>query len=468
MKIAKRVVAETICPPGKRFEDFRIEGCQNLWVRTFQSNDRVTRRTWMTVYKVTIEGRQVRRAVTLGDASLATFLDIKPEWDRLQNGARAGRDVIGEEGSAVRAAAVAGITLDALYCEWMDRKGKLKPSWQTDDSRYNVHLKGSFGARAFKDITRKEWESQFDSMVKPDADGKHRGHGANRCKSLLSRLYNYAVSRDYVAANLLAGVPKPMREVASDRYLSDAELSRFWHEVGMAKRVRVSKKAGAVPSTTPQAPAMLRPMQLLLRLELMTCVRRKELSGARKSELHLDDAVPYWRVPAERMKGKLGDKLPHVAWLGPLAVKLFREALTLAEGSPFVFPSPEDRKKPIRPDAVTRATGRYMLRLQRQAREEGTDLFVDWAHLHDLRRTISMPLAHAGVSREARGWLLAHRDGSITAKNYTPGDEFLHKEGKRAAMLILERHIRRVCGLDEMARPAPLRARLRVRQWVKV
>ena len=91
-------------------------------------------------------------------------------------------------------------------------------------------------------------------------------------------------------------------------------------------------------------------------------------------------------------------------------------------------------------------------------------MFVDWAHLHDLRRTISMPLAHAGVSREARGWLLAHRDGSMTAKNYTPGDEFLHKDGKRAAMLILEQHIRRVCGLDPVATVAPLRDRLKVRR----
>jgi len=425
----------------------------------------------MTVYKVAIDGHQVRRVVTLGDANLATFLDIKPEWDRLQNGARAGKDIIGEEESAAAsrrvaaaAATVANITLDALYREWMDRKGKLKPSRQSDDSRYNVHLKDAFGARPFKDIARKEWESHFDSMVKPNAEGKHRGHGANRCKSLLSRLYNYAVSREYVTANILAGVPKPMREVASDRYLSDAELSKFWHEVGMAKRVRMSKKVGAVRGTTPQAPAMPRPMQLLLRLELLTCVRRKELSGARKGELHLDDAVPYWRVPAERMKGKLGDKRPHVVWLGPLAIKLFREAVTLAEGSPFVFPSPEDRKKPIRPDSVTRATGRYMLRLQRQACEEGTDVFVDWAHLHDLRRTISMPLAHAGVSREARGWLLAHRDGSITAKNYTPGAEFLHKDGKRAAMLILEQHIWRVCGIDGATTVAPLRDRLKVRR----
>jgi integrase len=72
----------------------------------------------------------------------------------------------------------------------------------------------------------------------------------------------------------------------------------------------------------------------------LTAVRQNEMTNARWEEMEgLDGPEPLWRIPKERMKGRVGDRREHLVPLARQSVEILEQAKRLAGKSPFVFPS---------------------------------------------------------------------------------------------------------------------------------
>ncbi len=93
--------------------------------------------------------------------------------------------------------------------------------------------------------------------------------------------------------------------------------------------------------------------RLALRLLALTAVRPGAITGATWREFEsLEGLQPVWRVPEERMKGRVGAKIEHVAPLAPAAVEVMRAAHTITGRAPLVFPSVRNARKPMSGNAI--------------------------------------------------------------------------------------------------------------------
>ena len=113
-------------------------------------------------------------------------------------------------------------------------------------------------------------------------------------------------------------------------------------------------------------------------------------------------------------KGRTKNKKPHIVPLSPEAIKLFKEAINLAKGSQFVFPSSTSDKalkeddKLIDEKAPTKAMWRY--------KKKGFGVINIRAH--DLRGTAASHMARLGIDEEVIGKILNHTPVTVTGKHY--------------------------------------------------
>ena len=157
-----------------------------------------------------------------------------------------------------------------------------------------------------------------------------------------------------------------------------------------------------------------------IKLLLVTAQRRVEVTSARWSDIDLSSG--WWTIPAEITK----NGLPHRVPLSPLAIRIFK---SVGSGdSDFVFPY-DDGKRPIRPDAVTKAL-----------RKNESVLKIDYFTPHDLRRTTASHMASSRVPRLTIGKILNHAEPGVTATY----DRHSYDPEKRQALIAWARTLNRI------------------------
>jgi integrase len=123
-----------------------------------------------------------------------------------------------------------------------------------------------------------------------------------------------------------------------------------------------------------------RAVRIALELAMLTLQRRTEIAAMRRDELALEQGV--WTIQGDRTKNDAAHLVP----LPERALALVREAVELSDDadnpSPFVFPSPRSRLKPISGGALTHALGDIYAALG-----------IEGATVHDLRRTGATAMA---------------------------------------------------------------------------
>ena len=196
-------------------------------------------------------------------------------------------------------------------------------------------------ALELRDSTRREWERVLEVEIAPaigrrpvdelaraevrawrDAILTRSRHTANTAYKVLRRAYSWALRQDILTVSPCAGLGNPAPEVRNDRWLRPHELRALW------------KALGDVAQGSPYPD--------VVRLLLLTGLRRGEALAARRAEFHdLGDpksktvpAEARWIVPAERMKGDI----EHVVPLSRQAAKLVRERLEAVKGA-LLFPA---------------------------------------------------------------------------------------------------------------------------------
>ena len=306
--------------------------------------------------------------------------------------------------------------------EWQPR-GKKKRATTLAEERglWRRHIKAPLGALRLEEVGPDAIRSVLRGLVK-------KGHGvtSNRVRSLIRQIFNFGIAEDRLAINPIAKVRATGTETASARVLADAEIRQVWLALvdpsGLHKPPPQGKVEGPRVYIGPA-------LSIGLRLLLLTLVRRGELAGMRTDEVDLAQAT--WSIPGARTKNGRPLSVP----LSPAAVLLIRAAIKIdadklddgAAPSPFVFPSPRDRNKPVTPESVSHALRDLCLAL-------GADRFTP----HDLRRTAATIMAseRLRITPFLIGRILNHTTETGGAAAVTLQHYAIHEfaEEKREAM----------------------------------
>ena len=138
--------------------------------------------------------------------------------------------------------------------------------------------------------------------------------------------------------------------------------------------------------------------KLAIRLLLLTGVRPGELRHARWTEFDLDAAL--WSVPAERMKMRK----PHLVPLPKQAIQALQELKALTGTSPLLFPSRDNRERPMSENTVNVA----FARIGYKGKQTG----------HGFRHLISTTLNEMNFNRDWIERQLAHGDANEIRGTY--------------------------------------------------
>ena len=260
------------------------------------------------------------------------------------------------------AAEVAADTVERLAADFIEKyaKRRTRPNTQrqTEHVLRDIVLPAWRG-RTVHDIRRRDVIALIDHV----AEG--RPVQANRTLAILSKFFKWMMGRDVIVASPVAGVPRPAKETARDRSLSDAEIKALWLACD----------------------AVGGPMASCIKVLLLTGQRRSEVAGMRWDEV----AGELWSLPPSRVK----NNRPH-------SVPLSRQVLAIIEAMPRIG------------DHVFTLNGVRPLTSFSSFKQEVDAVMalsqpVVW---HDLRRTCAAGMQRLGVRVEVIERTLNHRSGA--------------------------------------------------------
>ena len=228
----------------------------------------------------------------------------------------------------------------------------------------DLHVLPRWRSRLAREITRRDVLDLLDRIVDNGTP-----IAANRTLSAVRKMFNFAVSRDILAASPCSGVKPPSAERSRDRVLSDTELRNVW-----------------------QAGEKIRgPFGALVRLLALTGQRRDEVAGMRWSEIDMDART--WTLARERVK----NNQPHEVPLSAAAVAILTALPRIGDFT-------------LTTTGTVPASG--FSKGKRQFDALLPHDMPPW-RLHDLRRTLASGMARLGVNLPIIEKVLNHRSGSF-------------------------------------------------------
>lgn len=212
----------------------------------------------------------------------------------------------GADPRKAREAWKAAPTMDDLWIRYETERLKVKnrPRTQAEYVRnWKSHAQPILGDLKVAEVTRPDVRRAVAAL------GAKRTT-ANRVLALLSVMFNFAVENELRPDNPATGIEK-YRENPRDVAFTDDELARI----------------GGAVDADPEHWA-----RVALKLLIVSGARVSEVLEAEWSEFDLDDSLPAWRVPAERMKGGKA----HTYHLDADTVELLR---SWRKDAPFISPT---------------------------------------------------------------------------------------------------------------------------------
>jgi integrase len=265
--------------------------------------------------------------------------------------------------AAEQEARLSADTIAALFAEFITLQGrKLRPNTLRSYSGIGRHfIVPAWGGRLIADIKKR------DVLTLTEAVAIDRPTTANRVFEVARTFFSWAVARDIIAVNPVAGLKPPATEEVRQRFLSDTEIAELW-----------TASNGSVAGAA-------------LQFMLLTGARRTEVSAMEWSEI--DETARVWTLPAARSK----NKRQHVVPLSSLAWAIISKQPRI-EGCRFVFTN-----------SGTKPIGNFNRLVQKLNKQLS---FKDWV-IHDLRRSCAAGLQRLNVRTEVIELCLNHRGGSF-------------------------------------------------------
>ena len=318
-----------------------------------------------------------RHRIILGRYPALPLAEARIAIGRVREQVRTGENPQAQR-RASRDAQAAELTFDALSDLYLERYARRqKASWQADARYLRADARPAWGLRKASTITRQDAARLLFSVA------ARAPVVANRLRSVLVKLFGWAVDSALLEDSPMLGTKKPHREGrGKTRALNDSEIRVLWHALDNADT----------------APGIVAALKVLL----LTGQRPGEVAGMVVGELHhLDDArAATWELPASRMKARR----PHTVPLVPLARKIVLAELARPRGSEFVFAAGFAR---LGRNSLARALVRLIAGLDGDATAV-VSLKADRPVPHDFRRTVASGMSRLRIPRDDRLAVLAH------------------------------------------------------------
>ena len=325
-------------------------------------------KSWTVLYR----HRGRLRRLTLGSASVVTLAKARDRARDELHDVTKGADPATVKQDGRKAETIADLA-DTYIERWAKPR---KRSWKADDNLLRKKILPAWKHRAIRDITRQDVIRLVDGVAETAPIV------ANRVAALLSKMFAFALDRDFVTASPAVRIPRPGTEQARDRVLTEDELRALWKAFNALE-----------PS-----------MAAFYKLRLVTAQRGGEVASMRWRDVDLESA--WWTIPSASSKNKLAHRVP----LSQTAVDLIT-ALQHDDAKPEDF-------------VLEGARGK------RQQAEAAAMLPVNDFRGHDLRRTAASLMVGSGVSLLTVSKILNHVERSVTAVY----DRHSYDAEKRAAL----------------------------------
>jgi len=242
---------------------------------------------------------------------------------------------------------------------------------------------------------------------------KHIPTTADRCRSIIQQVYNFAIRKLLVDTNPATPVRGAIRVPPKKhhRHLSEPELALFWAELDMQRNATVITVSAA-------------------KLLMLTMTRKSELRLSKWVEFDLNEG--RWDVPSSRMKMRL----PHRVWLSRQAVELLRYLHKITGKGEYVFPT-----------RFVGGNGRPIGDVTLNHFFKRLDFGVPEFSPHGTRGTAATLLREHGFAKDVVELLLAHAERDQSAAAYSHME--LTPERKRAMQFLADR-------IDELTAQPPV------------
>lgn len=253
-----------------------------------------------------------------------------------------------------------------------------KKSWREDKRKLEMDLLPMWGTRKIRDIGRKDIIELVENIAEGGGGGR-RSPGtpapvsANRVLALVSRLFSFAVDREFIDLNPAYRLRKPAKERSRERWLTEAEAARVWRALD-----------GFQPFTA-----------AAWRLILLTGQRPGEVTRLRWTDLDSDRTGTWWTIPAEYSKNGLSNRVP----LSIRAVEIIETLRPWSGDGEWILRSRRDRKRLA---WLSQSTARLN-------NATGLPHFTP----HDLRRTTSTWLQMWGIAPHVIDALQNHKPRGV-------------------------------------------------------
>jgi len=324
-------------------------------------------KSWSVRYRA---GRRQRR-LTIGSYPTLSLADARK---RAKDALKQVED--GIDPCEVKQARLDADTIGALAETYIARHAKPKKrSWKNDQRILDTEVLPHWEHRLAREITRRDVRELIEAVAE-------RGPIlANRVRALLHKMFAFALQRDIVEVNPVAGTARPGVEQSRTAVLTDDEVRQFWT---------------ATESLSLE-------MQAFWRLRMLTAQRGGEVEKMRWSDVDLD--AKLWTIPATVAK----NKREHLV---PLSAPALAILTTLRKEADQIIAAREARND-TRPQPIVYVMAGARGNRQRSAASKtfGLDDFRG----HDLRRTAATNMRKAGVPSGDISRVLNHVEGGPAA-----------------------------------------------------
>jgi integrase len=368
------IAAKNAKPQAK---PYKLTDGGGLYLEIFPNGSKL----WRLKYRKA-GGKETR--VSLGKFPAVTVAEARIERERIKAGRRDGIDPANHRRQAKAIAAVAAEnTFAAVAKEWASKQRHAPSTSSKLEWVFDTILNPGIGMRPIGEVSAPELLAVLRRV-----ESRGKLETAQRAKQYAGLVFRYAIATGRAdrdpAADLKGALATPKTR----------------HRASLTAPTTITPLLRAIDGCEGSAV-----VAAALRLAPLVFVRPGELRGAEWREFDFDAAE--WRISAERMKGRTGERVPHLVPLSTQAIAVLNELLPITGRGRYVFPSIRTGSKPISENTLNAA----LRRLGFTATEMTAHGFRSMAstRLHE------MGWPHAAIERQ-----LAHvpRDKVSAAYNY--------------------------------------------------
>jgi integrase len=350
-------------------------------------------------YTFRVDGR--RPKVTIGPYPQISIVDARDAHEKMRAQLASGIDPSRhkkEAAAEAQAEADRGVTFEAFAKVWVAET----LFYRSDTYRaqcirfFDVYICPRIGRMPLPDVRPRDVLAIIEA-------NRHIPTTADRCRSLIQQVYNFAIRKLLVDTNpataVRGAVVVPPK--THHRHLVGNEIGKFWSQLDQQRNAMVITVYAA-------------------KLLMLTMVRKTELRLARWAEMDMDGGK--WDIPAGRMK--MGQ--PHRVYLSRQAVELLRYLHKITGSGEYVFPTRFV-------GGCGRAIGDATLNHFFKRLDFGVPEFSP----HGTRGTAATLLREHGFGRDVVELLLSHQERSAVVAAYTHAE--LADERTRALQFLADK-----------------------------